>query len=150
MPAIADITVYDGAAVPVAHVLKAVNVTSEKGVTTALWREDLSSVPTEAQVSATLQLKKLPTGVVQVNARVNVPVMESVSGNNAAGYTAAPKVAYVDSFTLTGFQHPRSNTTSRRLARQIMANLLSNVATSVAPATAGALPSAFDSQFMPT
>lgn len=150
MPAIADITVFDGAATPVSHVLKSVNVTSEKGVTTALWREDLPTVPTEAQVSATLQLKKLPTGVVQVTARVNVPVMESVSGNNAAGYTAPPKVAYVDAYTLTGFQHPRSNTTSRRLARQIMANLLSNVATSVAPATAGALPSAFDSQFMPT
>lgn len=150
MPAIADITVFDGAATPVSHTLKAISVTSEKGVVEALWREGLASVPTEAQISATVRLRKLPSGVTQVDARVNVPVMESVSGANAAGYTAAPKVAYVDTLSLTGYAHPRSTVTSRRLARQIMANLLSNISTSVAAATSGPLPVAFDDQIMPT
>lgn len=149
MSAIANITVFDGAATPVSHTLVAQSVNTEKGITVAEWREQIAALPTEAQISVQLRKKTLPTGVVQVDARVNVPVMESVSGNNAAGYTAAPKVAYVDSYTITGYEHPRSTITSRRLARQILANLLNNVSTSVAPATAGPLPEAFDAQSMP-
>lgn len=150
MSQIANITVYDGAATPVAHTLVAEGVNTEKGITVAEWREQIASLPTEAQISATVRKKKLPTGVIQVEARVSVPVMESVSGSNAAGYTAAPKVAYVDTYVLSGYQHPRSTITSRRLARQIMANLLGAISTSVAAATSGPLPEAFDSQSMPT
>lgn len=149
MSAIANITVFDGAATPVSHTLVAQSVNTEKGVTIAEWREQIATLPLEAQVSCTLTKKVLPSGVAQVTARVSVPVMESVSGNNAAGYTAAPKVAYVDSYTLTGYMHPRSTITSRRLARQIMANLLNNVSTTVAAATTGPLPEAFDAQSMP-
>lgn len=150
MASIADITVFDGAATPVTHTLKAVSVTKVGDVSRAVWREALASVPTEAQINASISSKRLPSGVLQVDAVVNVPVMESISGQNSAGYTAAPKVAYVDQYKLTGFAHPRSTITSRRLARQIMANLLNNVATSVAAATSGPLPDAFDNQIMPT
>lgn len=146
----ANLTVFDGAAVPVIHILTAAGVDSEKGAVTARWREMLSSVPTEAQVSATLTSRKLPSGVLQIDAVVNVPVMESISGQNSAGYTAAPKVAFSDQYRLTGFAHPRSTVNSRRLARMIMANLLNNVSTSVAAATSGPFADAFDSQIMPS
>jgi hypothetical protein len=150
MASIADITVFDGASTPETHTLKAISVNTEKGVVKAHWRENLASVPTEAQISATVSTKRLPSGVVQVDAVVNVPVMESISGQNAAGYTAAPKVAYVDQFKMTNFQHPRSTQTSRRLARQLMANLLTNATTSVTVSTSGPLPDAFDNQIMPS
>jgi len=150
MASIADITVFDGAATPVSHTLKAISVSTENGVVTALWRENLASVPTEAQISAKATYKKLPSGVVQVDTVVNVPVMESISGQNAAGYTAAPKVAYVDTHKYQTFQHPRSTQTSRRLARQILTNLMGNISTSVAAATSGPIPDAVDNQIMPS
>lgn len=150
MASIADITVYDGAATPVAHVLKAVSTRAINGGIEARYREANASLPTEAQVSAVLTEKLLNSGVKQVELDVSVPVMESVSGQNAAGYTAAPKVAYVDRFKLTNFQHPRSTINGRRLARQMILNMSGNISTSVTAATSGAMPDAFDSQIMPS
>lgn len=150
MSQIANITVYDGAATPVAHTLSAISVTRENGVTQSDWRELNASIPEEAQVSAILTERKLRSGVVQRDLRVNVPVMESISGQNAAGYTAAPKVAYVDTFVITNYAHPRSTITSRRLARMLAVNMANNVTTSVAAATSGPASEAFDSGVMPT
>ncbi len=150
MASIADITVYDGAATPVAHTLAAISVSRQKDSLIAEWRENLPSLPVEAQVRASVSLKKLPSNVVQIDTVVEVPVMETVTNQNAAGYTAAPKVAFIDRHRYTCMAHPRSTITSRRLARQILVNLMGNVATSVAAATAGPVPVAVDSLIMPT
>lgn len=150
MSAIANITVFDGASTPVSHSLVAISVTKENGVVTALYREQLASLPTEAQVSAEVKQRTLKSGVVETRLRVSVPVMESISGQNAAGYTAAPKVAYVDAFEEVNFAHPRSTITSRRIAKQILTNLASNVSTSVAAPTTGVFDEAFVQQVMPT
>lgn len=150
MSAIASITVYDGAATPVSHTLAPIYVRSEKGVATALWREQLASLPTEAQVSLTAKSEVLKSGVVRTEMTVAVPVMETVTNQNAAGYTAAPKVAYVDRFQLISFQHPRSTITSRRLARMLLVNVANNISTSVAAATTGPASELYDSQVMPT
>lgn len=150
MSQIANITVFDGAGTPVTHTLVAIEVTKEKGRTVALWREANAALPVYAQIRAIISLEKLKSGVFKSEARVVVPVMESVSGQNAAGYTAAPKVAYENTFVTTGFFHERSDITGRRLARQIMVNLLGNVSTSVAPQTSGPLPELFDQLVSPT
>jgi len=151
MAGIAAITVYDGAATPVVHTLNAISVVSQpNGAVEALYREALSGTPAYANIEARIKLEPLKSGVYRVSARVTVPVMESVAGNNAQGYTAAPKVAYVDNISCQGLFSPRSTVTSRRLAKQIMANLLNNVATSVAAATSGPLPDVFDSLVAPT
>jgi hypothetical protein len=76
--------------------------------------------------------------------------MESVSGQNAAGYTAAPAIAYVNRLKCTGFFHKRSTITDRRLARQILLNLMGNISTSVTPAVPGFMPEAFDQIVSPT
>lgn len=144
MSQIADITVFDGAATPVSHVLKAVSVSREKNKITAVWREANASLPVYAQISALVSIETLKSGTTKVYAKVEVPTMESVSGQNSAGYTAAPKVAFVDRFDATSYAHPRSTITGRRLARQILTNLLGNVSTSVAPVSTGFLPEAFD------
>lgn len=150
MSAIANIAVYDGAATPVLHTLVPVSVTREGGAILALWREQLASVPIEAQVFATMKLDKLKGGIVRSEITVNVPVMETVTNQNAAGYTAAPKVAFVDKDVWIKFHHPRSTITSRRLCRQILVNIAGNVSTSVAPATTGPASELLDSQVAPT
>lgn len=151
MAAIANITVYDGAATPVSHTLNAISVVSQpNGAVEALYREALSGTPAYANIEARLKMQPLKSGVWRCEALVSVPVMESVSGNNAQGYTAAPKVAYTNKLTCVGFFSPRSTVTDRRIAKQILTNLLNNVATSVAAATSGPVPDLFDSLVAPT
>jgi hypothetical protein len=144
MSNIANITVFDGAATPVSHVLVPVSVTRKDNMITALWREQLTGVPLEGQVSFTTQLEQLKSGTWHYTATVQVPVMESVSGQNSAGYTASPKVAFIDTVKAEGFHSRRSTITGRRLARQILANLMGNISTSVAPVATGFTPELID------
>jgi hypothetical protein len=81
--------------------------------------------------------KVLKSGTIREELRVEVPVMESVSGQNAAGYTASPKVAYVNSIAMVGYFDPRATPAERRLIRQMLVNIGNNITTSVAAATAG-------------
>jgi len=151
MSQIANITVYDGASAPVAHTLTAISVTRVNGSKIiAEYRENLASVPVYAQVSCTMTLEVLKSGVTKVEQRVSVPVMEAILNQNAAGYTAAPKVAYVNTLITTGLFHPRSDVTGRRLVRQLAVNLAGNIATSVAPVTTGPFPELLDTLVAPT
>lgn len=150
MAAIAPIAVYDGAATPVLHNLYPVSITREKGKVVAYWRETLPNVPIYAQVAVFATVERMKSGVWKTECRVEVPVMESVAGNNSAGYTAAPKVAYVNTSLTTGFFHERSDVTGRRTARQIGVNVMGNIATTVAPATTGFMPDLFDQLVAPT
>lgn len=150
MSQIANITVYDGAATPVSHTLVAVSVTREKGIVKAEWREQLAGVPVTAQVRVFASIQQLPSAVYKTEVRVEVPVMETIGAQNAAGYTAAPKVAYVNTVVTTGFFHERSDVTGRRLAKQVMFNLLNNISTSVAPSSTGPIPELIDSLVAPT
>jgi len=153
MSNIANITVFDGAATPVSHTLVPVEVVkdSKTGIITALWREQLAALPTYAQVTAKARLSRTnKSGVWNVDFRVEVPVMESVSGQNASGYTAAPKVAYVDTSGIYGHYHERGSIAGRRLSRQLAVNIGNNVSTSVAAAVSGVLPELFDTLVMPT
>lgn len=141
----ANITVFDGASTPVSHTLVGDGVYRDKdGTIRATWKESLSTVPDAAQVRVTMTKRKLPSGVWRVSQRTEVPVMESVSGQNSSGYTAPPKVAYVDTVEVVGFFHERSTQASRRLCRQLSINVGNNVSTSVAPVTTGPSPELFD------
>jgi len=150
MSNIANLVVFDGASTPVSHTLVPVSVSKENGSVIAIWREQIASLPTEAQVRVEMKQRTLKSGVVETRTRVIVPVMESVSGQNAAGYTAAAKVAYEDAYEEVSYAHPRSTITGRRLCKQILTNLSNNVSTTVAPATAGVFDEANVQQVMPT
>lgn len=150
MANIANIVVFDGAATPVSHTLVPVSVTRTKDEVLAEWRENLTSVPVYAQIRATMKIQRMKSGVYRVEQRVVVPVMESVSGVNSSGYTAAPKVAYENTVVTTGFFHERSDAAGRRLVRQLSVNMAGNVSTSVAAATSGPLPDLFDLLVAPT
>lgn len=144
MAQMANIVAFDGAATPVAHTFYPVSVEKEKGEVVALWREQQASLPIYAQGTVTMKLKRLASGVYRVSSRVEIPVMESISGQNAAGYTAAPKVAYVDTHETVGYFHERSSIANRRTVRQLGVNIGNNVTTSVAANAAGPLPELFD------
>lgn len=147
----ASITVFDGATPPVAHVLQPIdNKTLPDGTRFVLYREQLPSLPTEAQVRIEIRSRVQKSGVVETRTRTVVPVMESVAGQNAAGYTAAPKVAYEESKEEVSFAHPRSTGATRQLCHQMSRNFGNNVATTVAPVTAGVVYEANILQGLPT
>jgi len=145
----ANITVFDGAATPVTHTLVGESVERlADGTIVAKWKESLSGVPDYAQIRLTMTKRKLPTGVFRVTSRAEVPVMESIGTTNSSGYTAAPKVAYVDTVEMVGYYHERGTVTGRRLCRQLAINVAGSVSTSVAPVTTGPSPELFDQLIM--
>lgn len=150
MAALADITVYDGASTPIAHYFIADHVEYDGANLTALWQEKTAGIPEYAQGSCLLSKKKVGSGMTRVGFRVNLPVMESVSGQNLSGYTAAPKVAYVDSGEVIQWVHPRSLYQGRLNCGTILRNLLSNVATSAAATTTGNMYAWFTQLVMPS
>jgi len=150
MSGMSTLTAFDGASTPVQHDLVPISVSREKDEVTAVYREQLAGVPVYAQVGATLKLRKLPSGIYRASCRVEVPVMESISGNNAAGYTAAPKVAYVDTVDITGFFHERSTLSGRRLTRWLAKNIVSGSTVTGAVVTTGPFAELFDQLVMPT
>lgn len=130
-----DYTVYDGAATPVQHSMTAAGniVDGVSGAQTATWTETIAGLPSEAQIRCTMIKKRLKSGVIQTTTRYEVPVMESVSGQNTAGYTAAPKVAYVDRMEWTTFAHPRSVENTRTICWQLLLNTMNGSTSSNAP-----------------
>lgn len=133
----AAITVFDGAATPVSHTLQPVGNKAVKQEMIAEWREMLTSVPAYAQIKMRTTVVRMNSGVYRCSITAEVPVMESVSGVNAAGYTASPKVAYTNVVQFVMYAHERSTIAERRLARQILVNFCNNVSTTVAAATTG-------------
>lgn len=120
----ANIAVRDNAATPVDHILEPNGIVREAGNTeVAHYRENIANVSADAQVSAKFIRQKLPSGVYKITAEVSVPVQEVVTGANSAGYSAPPKVAYVDRAQFTMFVHPRSTIASRQNARRMCSQL---------------------------
>jgi len=150
MSQIANIAVYDGAATPVLHTLVAISVSRVGNTIVSEWREKAVGVPDYAQVSITQKRELMKSGVIRTETIVVVPVMESILNQNAAGYTAAPKVAYEDKHSYVSYAHPRSTITGRRLARQLLVNLAGNISVSVAPVATGFVPELVDQLVSPT
>lgn len=150
MSAIANIVAFDGQSTPITHTFVAASVSREKNEVIATYKEAAAGVPDEAQGRVTIKHLKLGSGVVRTSVRVEMPVMESVSGQNSAGYTAAPKVAYVDTVEVAGYYHARSLIAGRRSSRQLALNIMGNISTSVTPVQTGPVPELFDLLISPT
>lgn len=150
MSQLGNVAVYDGASTPVLHTLSGVSVIREKDSTVAHWREINGALPLEAVIRMQMSLQLLKSKIWRSECRIVVPTMESVSGVNAQGYTAAPKVAFEDTYVLTGFHSPRSTSNSRRLARMLIVNVANNVTSSVAAGTTGPLVELTDFLALPT
>lgn len=150
MSNISNITAYDGASTPTSHTLVAQEVESKDSSRIAKYQELVAGLPNDAQVRASITKTTLSSRVVKTETKVVVPVMEAILNQNAAGYTAAPKVAYEDTVIITTFAHPRSSVTSRRLARQLALNIAGSISTSVTPVVTGPVPEVIDQLVSPT
>lgn len=150
MSAQANIVAFDGAATPTIHTLSAIGVSKVGDVIEATWREISASLPIIASIRAALRQRLLKGGVDQESFSVTVPVMESVSGVNSSGYTAAAKVAYENTVVITGYFHERATPAERKLIRQLAVNIANGVTTSVTPSNTGNVIEAFDSNVSPS
>jgi post-segregation antitoxin (ccd killing protein) len=150
MASIANVLAYDGASTPVLHTLNPVSVSRKGDEVVASYRETGLAVPTVAQPTLMVRLKRMKSGVWRCERRLEVPVMESILNQNAAGYTAAPKVAYVMTDIHVAYHHERSSVAERRLARQFGINISNAVTGSVAANTSGVMPDLIDLLVAPT
>jgi hypothetical protein len=151
MSQIANIVAFDGAASPVSHTFVPQSVTREAGKITAFYKEANLSVPDAAQGRITLTLEKMKSGnVYKATSRVEIPVMEAIAGNNSSGYTAPPKVAYVDTIETTGYLPDRSTIADRRIVRGISNNVMSGISTTVALVLTGPIAELYDQLVMPS
>lgn len=150
MTAIANIVAFDGQSTPVSHTFVAESVARQGADVIATYKEAIAGVPDYAQGRVTVKRSVLGSGVKRVSVRVELPVMESVSGVNSAGYTAAPKVAYTDTVEVAGYYHERSLIAGRRSSRQLALNIAGSIGTSVAPTVTGPVPELFDTLIAPT
>jgi len=91
MSAITSMTLNDGQATPVAHTFVPLQHAKDEYV----WRESgVSSVLASTVVSLVFLRVKGNASLEKIRLKVIVPALETATGNNADGYTAAPKLAY--------------------------------------------------------
>lgn len=151
MADIANLVAYDGEATPVAHTLKPIYVRREDdGSQVALYRETVAGVPLEAQPSVRLTQRVLPSGVHRFSVRFETPVMESVSGQNSAGYTAAPKVAYTVTGEAVIYSPARATPQQRKNLRHLLLNALAGSVVTGGPYSTGPVADLFDDGVSPT
>lgn len=146
MSAQANITVFDGASPTVSHLLEPLNsaIDPNTGELVASWAERLPTVPDYASVRVKTTQKKNKDGVNRLFVQVEVPIMETVLNQNAAGYTASPKVAYSLKAQFVFYAPERSTLAERRMVRQLAVNLVNGVAVTTSPNGAGMVPELID------
>lgn len=151
MSAQANVVAYDGHTTPAPHTFSPTGVSKDtvEGIV-AEYRELLTTVPEAAQLRLRITKRLLKNGDTRINVHVAVPYMESISGPNALGYTAASKVAYENKYHFTEYFSPRTTIAEQRLGRQLLVNIVNGIATSVTPVTTGNVPEALDQRIMPS
>lgn len=121
MAQLAAMNLTDGEATPVVHPVLPVSIKPGE----IIWRENLPTVPVTGQV--VLKFKSVtPTntnGVYKEIWTVETPILEATSGNNAAGYTAAPKVAHTPRADIVFYFHTRSTSQQRKNVRKMAFSL---------------------------
>jgi len=91
MSAITSMTLNDGQATPVAHTFVPLSHSPNE----YMWRESgVSSVLAAVIVSMVFLKVKGNASLEKIRLKTSVPALETATGNNADGYTAAPKLAY--------------------------------------------------------
>ena len=132
MPAIAPVTINDGAASPVAHTFTPLGK-DDKGV---YWFEQTTPTPTNILGAKRIGYsqnritdpKSALTGYSLVTLSVSLPTLETL-GNTSAGITPPPTVAYTEVARISFRVAERSTTQERKDTRVLMANLLAHAMT---------------------
>lgn len=122
MSAIAPIVINDGAATPVAHTFNPF-----QSVPQANYRENQTGLALVGQGSiAIISSTDLGNGLSKVRVVLSLPALETITAQNAQGYTAAPKVAYTNKCDATFILPNRGTAGQRKDLRVLFGNLLAN------------------------
>lgn len=120
MAQIANIAIADGASSPVTHTFFPLASKPD-----ALYRESLSALPLVGQGIVSLVNRSPANAQLQrVRIKLELPALETATGNNAEGYTAAPKVAYTNSVVVDMILPARGTVQQRKDLRVMLSNLL--------------------------
>lgn len=115
-----NIVLYDGKATPVAHTFYPVSAKNN----IFLYRERVAGVPLAGQASLRIDMSKVdPNKVSIATASLAIPILELVGSANAAGYTAAPKVAHTVRAEAKFYVHPRALEAEVKDARVMLQEL---------------------------
>lgn len=122
MSAIANIAIQDGAGTPVTHTF--FPITSGPS---SLWRESQAGLPLIGQGFVSLTLKEdKKSGLNRVMGSLALPALETATGANAAGYTAAPKVAYTNTVKFEFILPSRGTSVQRKDTRVLIMDLFTD------------------------
>lgn len=120
MSQIANISIADGKATPTTHVFGPVTSAPE-----AMYRESLVGLPLIGQGVLSSLLKSQANAPIQrVRVKLSLPALETATGQNASGYTAAPKVAYSNDVIVDFLLPSRGTPDQRKDLRVMLSNLL--------------------------
>lgn len=147
MPAMTNLLVKDDAATPKEWTLIPITDTP-----VPFWRGNDSLLPLEAQPRLYMQTEQLKSGDYRIQARLELPVLETLGASGTAlGYVAAPKVAYVDTASLTLFASKRSSTIDRANTIKMLLGVASGASSTTATGTLNqaSAGSAFASSVLP-
>lgn len=128
MPAIAALTLADGAATPVNHTYNPVDCTPQL----AVWKETSIGVPI-GRPWASLQVIEGPDSI-RIKGKVVQPVLETISGD-ANGYVASPKVAYENTSYVDQVFSKRSTLQQRKDLRALTTAFVANAVMTAAVET---------------
>lgn len=122
MAAQATVTLTDGEATPVNHAFNPNGV--KDGV--SMWRETAGGIAAGFPVLTTSirETKNGPKPGNVVTLKLNVPVMETISGADLAGYTPQPQVAFELEAIVTLRCPARCSKQQRKNIRTMLADLL--------------------------
>lgn len=119
MAQVANIVIADGATTPVNHTFYPVSTDP------ARYREALSSLPLVGQGIVEIVNKGGSDAALQrVRMKIALPALEQATGQNADGYTAAPKVAYTNTVMVEFLLPARGTVQQRKDLRVMLSNLL--------------------------
>lgn len=121
MSAIAAITIADGKGTPENHVYNPI----ESGLS-SIYRTNVTTLPLIGQEVLKVMQKKVNPSIQSVTLALDLPALETATDANSSGYTAAPKVGYVNRVTVV-FMLPNRGTAAQRTdLRTLLKNALSN------------------------
>lgn len=78
-----------------------------------MWRTDDPSLPIDGQTRLSVEVVQLKNKTWKVSRKLEVPVMEQVTGGTSGGYVAPPKVAHVMTDVHTLYFSSRATSTDR-------------------------------------
>lgn len=122
MSAVSSITIHDGKETPVDHTFYPI----QTGELTQ-FRENLSTIPIIGQGVVSIFTKlDSKSGLNKIRVVLELPALETATGQNAAGYTAAPKVGYLNKVSAEFFLPSRGTAAQRKDLRVLLSNLLTD------------------------